>query len=392
MHRVGERNISLNIYIFSLANKGEKKGKGEEEMRKTISVILAVVMVSLMLLFAACTPAAEPETSDAQESEEVSETVSESTAVEEEEEGPLMPADVEPHEFARVDLVNQLPEEPLEIAFLTIQSNAFFDLVRTGALAAEEYLAQFDTTVDYINMGDNMDADTINAAIDAAIVQGYDGIVVSPFSVGTEIYIDKAVDAGIPVVTIYGESTVASKRFLFIGQDAYSAGYQVGEYVVDKCPDGGQYGVITGWFGVQVHDERYRGFEAALADADADWESVGVYEGEDTANLIYDLTNNMITANDDLKAVYVACGGNFGCSTAIAEQGLSDEIISAGHDEVPENLDYVADGQMVVISQDTSGVAFQRLPVYVQQAGCRSGTRGRLHSFAVDHDRRVECC
>ena len=258
-------------------------------MRKTISVILAVVMVSLMLLFAACTPAAEPETSDAQESEEVSETVSESTAVEEEE-GPLMPADVEKHKWARVDTVNQLPEEPLEIAFLTIQSNAFWDLVRNGAMAAQEYLAQFDTTVDYIVMGDTMDADTVNAAIDAAIVQGYDGIVVAPFSVGTEIYIDKAVDAGIPVVTIYGESTVASKRFLFIGQDAYAAGYQVGEYVAEKYPEGGQYGVVTGWFGVEVFDQRNAGFEAALADADADWETVGTFESNDVANVIYDLT------------------------------------------------------------------------------------------------------
>ena len=38
--------------------------------------------------------------------------------------------------------------------------------------------------------------------------------------------------------------------------------------------------------------------------------------------------------------------------------GLTGEITSAGHDEVPDNLEYVAKGQMVVISQDTAGVAF----------------------------------
>ena len=329
-------------------------------MRKTIGFLLAVLMISVLFLFAACspTPAEESEQPDVQESEEVSEAVSESTEVEGEEEGPLMPADVPKHKWARVDTVNQLPEEPLEIAYLTLQSNAFWNLVRDGAMAAQEYLAQFNTTVDYINMGDSIDADTVNAAIDAAIIQGYDGIVVSPLAVGTEIYIDKAVDAGIPVVTTYGESTVPSKRFLFIGQDAYSAGYQVGEYVADKYPEGGQYGIITGWFGVEVFEGRNSGFTTALEDSGAEWEQVGIFESNDIANVIYDLTNDMITSNDNLKAVYVSSGGNYGCSKAIEEQGLSDVITSAGHDEVPDNLGYVEKGQMVVISQDTSGVAF----------------------------------
>lgn len=326
--------------------------------KKTIVVAVCIFMVFAMM-FSACGKNTSKTPSSGASDSSGKEATTESSK--DAKSGKVMPADVAKHKFARIDMVNQLPEKPLRIAFLTIQTNAFFDMVVEGAKQGVEYLKQFGVQVDYINIGSVMDADTVNNALDAAIVQKYDGIVVTPFNPGTEVYIDKAVDAGIPVITLYGESTVPSKRFLFIGQDAYAAGKQVGEYVAGKYPEGGKYGIETAIFGVQVFEERNRGFEDGLKSTGADWERVGIYETHDSAETIYSQVKDMITAHPDLKCVYVSSGGNYGASKAIEEVGLSDQVISAGHDEVPENLAYVAKDQMVVISQDTSGVSFSSL-------------------------------
>lgn len=51
----------------------------------------------------------------------------------------------------------------------------------------------------------------------------------------------------------------------------------------------------------------------------------------------------------------MTAGGPFGAATAADELGRKDVII-IGHDEVPQNLDYIEAGQMVAISQDGRGV------------------------------------
>ncbi len=330
-------------------------------MKKTVGIVLSIFLV-LMLVCAGCSTTSDTTESASAETETTQSEAAETAAeVAEESSGEVMPADLPVSDLARVDIVNQLPDRELKIAFMTLQTNAFFDLVKAGAEEGIDYLAQLGVEVDYIDMGSTMDADTVNTALDAAIVQGYDGIVVTPFSVGTEVYIDKAVDAGIPVISLYGHSTVESEEMLFIGQDAYTAGKIVGEYVSEQYPEGGKYGIETGVFGVQVFEDRNAGFIDGLTESGADWEQVGIYETYDSADTIYTQVKDMITANPDLKCVYVSSGGNYGASVAIEELGLSDQVISAGHDEVPENLAYVADGEMVVISQDTKGVAFSAL-------------------------------
>jgi ABC-type sugar transport system substrate-binding protein len=261
---------------------------------------------------------------------------------------------------ASVAIEQVMPSRPLRFAFLCFQNDTFGMLVRAGADAGADYLKHYNVTVDYIVLGSAPDARTVNAGIDAAIVEGYDGIAVAPFSPGTEVYIDKAVDAGIPVVTLYGESPIPSKRTAFLGQDAYSAGREAGQYIAARSAEPGQYAIITGQFTVGNHEQR-RGGCADYLDS-LGWESVGVYEAMDKADHTYHYAKDIITSNPDIKAIYMTAGGPFGAATAAREMGR-DDIVIIGHDEVPENLEYVAQGQMCAISQDTKGVAINGLIV-----------------------------
>lgn len=266
--------------------------------------------------------------------------------------------DVEAPEIATVEIEPVMPEEPMEFAFLCFQNNPFWQLVRDGADIGAEYLKNFNVNVEYVVLGDVLDAETINSGLEAAILQQYDGICVTPFSPGTEVYIDKAVDAGIPVVTLYGESPVQSKRTAFLGQDAYAAGQKAGEYISQQCSEPGKFAIITGQYTVENHEQRRTGCEDYLVEKG--WECVGTYEAADKADLTYNYAKDIMTANPDIDAIYMTAGGPFGAARAASELGNS-EVLIIGHDEVPENLEYVENGEMVVISQDTSGVAVNGL-------------------------------
>lgn len=156
---------------------------------------------------------------------------------------------------AGVKIERVMPDKPLRFAFLCFQNNPFWELIRSGADIGTEFMKNFNVTVDYIVLGDILDAATINNGIETALVQDYDGIVVTPFSPGTEVYIDKAVEQGVPVVTLVGESPIPSKRTAFLGQDSYSAGQECAKYVASQATPG-QYAVITGNFTVDNHEQR----------------------------------------------------------------------------------------------------------------------------------------
>lgn len=333
-------------------------------MKKLLCLALAAV---LALSLAACSSGdAQPQASDTPESttedaatdaEGDSESATEASTEDAAAPAGDLPAVEAPAE-AGVELEQVMPEKPLRFAFLCFQNNPFWMLVRSGADVGTEYLKNYNVEVDYIVLGDVLDAQTINAGIDAAIVEEYDGIVVTPFSPGTEVYIDKAVDAGIPVVTLYGESPVASKRTAFLGQDAYSAGQEAGKYISEQSGEPGKYAIITGQFTVENHEQRRNGCADYLDELG--WESVGVFEAADKADLTYNYAKDVITSNPDIKAIYMTAGGPFGAATAAQEMDR-DDVIIIGHDEVPENLEYIEKGEMCAISQDAKGVAINGL-------------------------------
>lgn len=264
-----------------------------------------------------------------------------------------------------VEAVEQLPEEPLRIAFLSFQSNPFWFPIRDGAQAAKKYLANFNTTVDYIVMGDDMTAERVIASMEASITKEYDAIAVVPIYDGTEIVINRAVDAGIPVANFIAEGSKPSKRLFFIGQDAYDAGKQCGQLIESYTGGTGKIGIITGYFGATQHEQRMNGAIDYLTEHVPGIKIVGKYENRDKADRSYSLTQDMITANPDIKVIYVTAGGPFGAAKAIQDMGLTGKVGVVCYDHIPENIEYVRSGEIIgAIDQDPFGVGFDT-PVYL---------------------------
>jgi ribose transport system substrate-binding protein len=261
-----------------------------------------------------------------------------------------------------VKAVDKKPAKKLRLAFLSFQNNPFFFPVRDGALAAKKYLSGYNTDVDYIVCGDDLTAEKVIAAMETAIAKKYDGIAVLPIFDGTEVVINKAVDKGIPVINFIAEGSKPSKRLTFIGQDAYAAGQDVGKLIQEKTGGKGKVGVITGYFGATQHENRKNGALDYLKKNCPDIKIIGPFENKDAAETAYVQTKDMITANPDLKMIYVTAGGPFGAAKAVKDLGLTGKIGIVCYDHIPENLKYVKSGEIIAaFSQDPFGQGFDSL-------------------------------
>jgi len=323
-------------------------------MKKQMYLIVVIVLTLVMVI--GCTPAAPAGESAAPTGESTAPATTEETQKPEESkvsyDFPMV------GETENVKMVEQEPEKPLRFAFLGFQNNPFWNIVQEGVAKATECLVLHNVTVDNINLGEVIDAETINAGLEAAIAQGYDGIVTTPFVTGVENYIDKAVDAGIPVVTLYGESAKPTKRLVFIGQDNVIAGQLAGEVMDEGMGKTGEgkYATITASFTMENLELKRKTADEYLKAKG--YTNVGDFEAKDSADKTYTLAKDIITANPDIKAIYCVAGGPYGAAKAVADMGKTGEILVLGHDEIEENLGYVRNGEMVVIGQNPAGVSF----------------------------------
>jgi ribose transport system substrate-binding protein len=235
---------------------------------------------------------------------------------------------------------------PVKIAFLSFQNNPFWTPVTEGAKAANAYLTSFDATVDFVDLGNELSAEAVVAGIEGALAKQYDGIVVVPIFDGTARIINEATEAGVPVFNIVAEGAAPSERLAFIGQDAISAGEQIGKFIQEKTGGKGKLGVITGYFGATQHTQRMNGALDYLKTNAPDIQIVGPFENKDKAEEAYSLVQDMVTSNPDLSMVYVTAGGPFGAAKAVKDLGLTGKIGVVGFDHTPDNMAYLKTGEM----------------------------------------------
>lgn len=236
---------------------------------------------------------------------------------------------------------------PIKIAFLSFQNNPFWTPVTEGARAANDYLSKFNAQVDFVDLGNTLSAEAVVSGIEGALAKSYNGIVVVPIFDGTARIIDEATDSGVPVFNIVAEGGAPSKRLAFMGQDATSAGKQIGEYIAKQMDGKGKLGVITGYFGATQHTQRMNGALDYLKAEYPDIKIIGPFENKDKAEAAYALTQDMMTANPDISMIYVTAGGPFGAAKAVKDLGLTGKVGVVGFDHTPDNMQYLKTGEMV---------------------------------------------
>ena len=245
------------------------------------------------------------------------------------------------------------PKKPLRIAVLGLESSAFWIPVKAGAQRAGRELAARGVTVDWIVPGELHTAEVFGRGIDAAVAKQYDAIATIAGDAGVAVYIDRAVRAGIPVATYNSETDTPNDRLFFVGADSYSQGKAAGTLMCTLVGPTGKVGIITGFFAVEAHQARVKGFEDALHAGCPQSVVVGRVENQDKAEVAYQEAKDFMTAHADLSGIIAIAGSPFGAARAVEEAGKAGKVHLVTFDAVDETMDFVEKGVIdATIGQD----------------------------------------
>lgn len=303
-------------------------------MKRAFSVIALLVVIS-MLITSCATPAAAPTAAPQQPAAQ--QPAAKPAA-------PKFDSMGAAADEGTVKPVDKQPSKPLRIAVLGLENNPFWIPVKQGTQKAADELKAYNTTVEWIVPGDQHTADVFGKAVDTAIAKQYDGIATIAGDAGMVPFINKAVAAGIPVATFNSETAQPNQRLFFVGADLYLQGQTAGQNMCKILGGKGQVAIITGFFAVEAHELRRKGFEDALAKNCPDVKVVGRVENNDKGDVAYTQAKDFMTANPDLSAIYVTAGGPFGAAKAIDEAGKAGKVHMISFDFVDETMQYVQKG------------------------------------------------
>lgn len=252
-----------------------------------------------------------------------------------------------------VQPVAQRPKKPLRIAVLGLESSPFWIPVKAGAHRAGQELAARGVTVDWIVPGELHTAEVFGRAIDAAVAKQYDAIATIAGDAGVAAYIDRAVRAGIPVATYNSETDTPNDRLFFVGADSYAQGKAAGTLMCKLVGTSAKVGIITGFFAVEAHQARVKGFEDALRAGCPQSVVVGRVENQDKAEIAYQEAKDFMTAHADLAGIVAIAGSPFGAARAVEEAGKAGKVHLVTFDAVDETMDFVERGVIdATIGQD----------------------------------------
>ncbi|HUX02759.1 MAG TPA: substrate-binding domain-containing protein [Phycisphaerae bacterium] len=219
------------------------------------------------------------------------------------------------------------------------------------------------------NAAENAELDVNIGYVEQAIAERAAGILVFPYNdVAYTQVINKAAEAGIPVVTIHWDAP-ASKRKAFIGPDpevyAVAAADRLGELLGGK----GNVGIMQGNFN-PLENKVARIFTGRLA---RKYPAIKVVaHDEDTTETVKatEKAINMIQTHPELNGVFSSTGGGaVSWSKAMEETGTLGRIYVISMDVTRQNLDLVKAGKIYgVIAQGIYDEGYQGVKLLLQDS------------------------
>ena len=232
----------------------------------------------------------------------------------------------------------------------------FFNAHKYGWAWAGENLG---VTATYVGPAE-YDMNAMVAAFDQAIAKKPKGIAVFAVEPILEPSIDKAVDAGIPVVTILGDLP-NTKRLAFVGSFQRDLGYVGGKNLAEALGGEGKVAILS-IPGVQMFDDREAGYREAFDD----YPGIEVVQVGDTqADTVTSINTakDIMQANPDLAAFAATDStGGIGAATAVEELGKVGEVKIVSMDRNSDVLEKIREGVVTgTVAQNDAAMAYWAL-------------------------------
>ena len=193
------------------------------------------------------------------------------------------------------------------------------------------------------------------ADVESAIIQGVDGIIISPIDVNAMApALQQAIDAGIPVVTVDRYVGGVPDIYAHVGADNVKGGEAQARLIMEMFPSGATIVNLQGQPGASPAIDRNKGLHNIL-DGNSKYKIVS----EQTANWSRDqgmsVTENILTGLSSPPDVINAANDDMalGAMEAVKARGLNVKIL--GFDALPEAIAAVRDGSLMATVEQFPG-------------------------------------
>jgi len=206
--------------------------------------------------------------------------------------------------------------------------------------------------------------------LEQTIAENPAGILVVGFDPALKPSIDKAVEAGIPVVTLDAE-VYGSKRNTFLGTGNFNAGKVGGELLCNAVGKKGKVALLTKT-GQSNLEERIQGYQAYMKESCPDVEIVQIINDDSDSAKAAEGLKAVLQRTPDLAGVgCVEAAGGVGAATASKELGLEGKLKIISMDRDDGTLKFIEEGVIdASVAQKTALMSYlgTKLMYYLNHA------------------------
>jgi ABC-type sugar transport system substrate-binding protein len=184
------------------------------------------------------------------------------------------------------------------------------------------------------------------AAIQNMVAQGVKGIAITPTSPAVSKALDKAIKQGVKVVLMDNDIPTWKNKTSVVATDNYKGGLLAGKFLATKLKAGDTLGILEGVPGVPALDARVSGMLAGLGALKSQIKVVSKLETDCDQTKGATAAQTMLTANQNLTAIYAACGPPvLGAIQSIKNAGIKPaDIVLVGFDALPDEVAQIKAG------------------------------------------------
>ena len=234
-----------------------------------------------------------------------------------------------------------------EVYVWACQYNSLPLFVNNDYIGMDLIAEQLGVTVKKIGPQE-IDLPAFVAAVEQEIPQKPDGMMVVGWDATLGTAIDKAIDAGIPTITVDAD-VPDSKRIAFVGSSWYDQGVIQAENVAPYLEGKKGKAVMIGQPGTQNAADTAKGYIETLAKLCPDIEvDTQMYDCQSNSQVVAETIGNLLKSDDSIVAVSGSDSTSGpGISQAIKEAGKVGEVFGTCVDADPEHIQGVKDGTLV---------------------------------------------
>jgi len=239
---------------------------------------------------------------------------------------------------------NDKPLPKKQVVLITERAgHPYWEVVTRGAKAA----AGGDIWID-VQGPDKASISEHIRIIERAVASGVDGIITQGLDQEFVPVINKAIDTGIPVITI-DTDVPESKRIGFIGTYNYEAGFQAGLYVRQHFSGSLNIGIISGnAYGAHM-TQRIQGFKDALRNQ-PEIKIVSIVNSQINKIEAMNQTFEMLNQYPQINLMFgVSALDGPGIAEAIGQYFPERKIPIIAFDDMPETLELLEQGKITAV-------------------------------------------